>query len=259
MLRRARIKLAPNVGAASRQQKVASETPSVEPSISLEDSTGTVVTSPVVPENVEEVSSKSALPTSLPSVEAVSSVSHLPAPLPPSASLPPPHEVECGLSSTDKENLIDSTSKEKSHESQNKEPTVVAGEENIPASSSSVSRFKARNKVQPVIRESSHRIRTFSSASESEEDAGRRKTRTPLSPVKKSVMPSKKDAAEISVANAEEPELKGKKRKKKAGEKTKLELKKEAMKKKFANGQVDRSKMTMFDLIYNNPVNTDEP
>ena len=256
MLRRARIKLAPNVGAASRQQRVlAPETTSVvepvEPISQADESSAVLLDASA---KIAPTPAVASVPCFLPPPPP-SAVSHST----PSAAQPPLSEVECSQSNTDKENVIASTSKEKSHEG--KDTSVSSAEEPIPASSSSLSRFKAaRNKVRPIIRDGSHRIRTFSSASESEDDVGKRKTRTPLSPVKKSIVASsKKDVADHPVAHPAEPEL-GKKKKKKPSEKSKLELKREATKRKFAEGGlVDRSNITMFDLIYVNLPNAEEP
>jgi len=100
------------------------------------------------------------------------------------------------------------------------------------------------NKIQPVIKGSAHRVRTFSSASESE-DEGKRNVRKPLIPVTKTPIAKENDAA--SAKTVEPPA------KKKAEEKSQLEIRKENMRKKFAKGQVELSKMTMFDLIYYNP------
>jgi transcription factor TFIIIB component B'' len=52
---------------------------------------------------------------------------------------------------------------------------------------------------------------------------------------------------------------KGKRGKKKSDEKTPLEIKKAIMKRKLASGDVDRSKLTMFDLIYYNPEDGERP
>ncbi|KAI9552251.1 hypothetical protein GHT06_022613 [Daphnia sinensis] len=49
------------------------------------------------------------------------------------------------------------------------------------------------------------------------------------------------------------------KRKKRGHEKTPLEKKKTIMRQKFAKGEVDRSKLTMFDLIYYNPHDGERP
>merc|ERR1712137_759579 len=127
---------------------------------------------------------------------------------------------------------------------QGKKPNEPAESEN--QNSAPVPRYlKSRmNKIPPVIKNSTHRVRTFSSASESE-DEGKRQARKPLVPVKKAV-PEK----ECEVASTKPAEYQGKK---KTEEKTQLEIRKENMRKKFAKGQVDLSKMTMFDLIYYNP------
>jgi len=113
----------------------------------------------------------------------------------------------------------------------------------------SVSRFlKSRlNKIRPVITKAApHRVRTFSSASESE-DEGKRQTRKPLVPVKKTK--TKENEAENSTTEADEQS----ECKKKPEEKSQLEIRKLNMRKKFAKGQVGLDNMTMFDFIYYNP------
>lgn len=111
-------------------------------------------------------------------------------------------------------------------------------------------RFKQRPKIRPVLHDGPHRVRTISSTSESEDDMGRRLSRPPLSPVKKTVPELLEDVDEA---------VKKSKERKPKREKTALDLKKEALKRKLARGNIDRSQLTMFDLIYYNPVEKDKP
>ena len=97
------------------------------------------------------------------------------------------------------------------------------------------------------------RVRTFSSASESEDDPSKRPLRVPLSPVKKASQ--KESVTESPAIQAEEPVYREKVVKIK--EKTQLQIRKEALRRKIAaSGGIDqlgRHQMTMFDLIYLNP------
>ena len=97
------------------------------------------------------------------------------------------------------------------------------------------------------------RVRTFSSASESEDDPSKRPLRVPLSPVKKASQ--KESVTESPVVQAEEPVYR--ERVAKIKEKTQLQIRKEALRRKIAASggidQLERHQMTMFDLIYLNP------
>ncbi|XP_046444182.1 transcription factor TFIIIB component B'' homolog [Daphnia pulex] len=123
----------------------------------------------------------------------------------------------------------------------------------------SFSHYKSKNRIRPIIINAPHRIRTISSASESEDDAAKKQLRTQLnSPVKKP--PAKKDNVDTtSPLPPKASTEKGKRGKNKSDQKTPLGLKKAIMKSKFASGPVDRSKMTMFDLIYHNPDEGERP
>ena len=112
------------------------------------------------------------------------------------------------------------------------------------------------------FKSASHRVRTISSASESEDDPCKRLPRVPLSPVKKT--PQKETVSEsASLTQAEEPTIRRERLTIKIKEKTQLQLKKEALKRKIqASGGVDqleRHQMTMFDLIYLNPAEPGKP
>jgi transcription factor TFIIIB component B'' len=100
----------------------------------------------------------------------------------------------------------------------------------------SFSRFNSKNKIQPS--NPSHTGRTFSSASESEDEEATKS-------------PAKKDNVDTTST------LKGKTLKKKSDEETPLSIKKAILKRNLAS--VDRSKMTMRDLIYTNPADGQRP
>ena len=114
-------------------------------------------------------------------------------------------------------------------------------------------RYKPRSanktKIRPNIEGVSHRIRTYSSASESEDEGKKLQSHARHSAAKKpslGVQPQPADPLEITKVD----EVKAKK---KVEEKTQLEMRKEDMRRKFSKGHVETSKMTMFDLIYYNP------
>lgn len=256
-MRRARFKVAPNLGLASRPSKSAETSTNVVVESSNESSVSAVEPTPPqetcnsanATENVAVLDVGIGPSKSLNTITPLPTTSELAAVNAPQQ----PQSSESTLSCVDKENLIAVVPDEACSENQ-----VSASVEDQNQSGIPFSRYKARNKIRPVIRDAPHRIRTFSSASESEDDVGRRQSRTPLSPVKKS--PTKKDNVEtIPLATPPPKTEKGKKGKKKVSEKTPLELKKAAMRKKFANGQVDRKQLTMFDLIYYNPADGDRP
>ena len=85
---------------------------------------------------------------------------------------------------------------------------------------------------------------------ESEDGCGRRLSR-PLSPVKK-------PSPTLEVCDLEK-DVKIAKARKSKREKTVLDMKKDALKRKLAKGNIDRSQLTMFDLIYYNPIEPDKP
>lgn len=257
MLKKPRFKqFTPSVGAASRTPRTATEEPrpsfdSGTADLSVERDNSNLTTSQIIDQSDSVLSGScvdesSAGPHTEPSCN-VTSVA--PA-------------VEVSVLSVDKENLIEPIVKEKAFENhlQGTDTCHVTAEEHIPAGPS-ISRYKARSKVRPVIREGSHRIRTFSSASESEDDPGRRRTRTPLSPVKKSPAATCKgetgEQPSSDVLSVPDPNKKRKR--KKPSEKSRLELKKEATRRKLASGDVSRENLTMFDLIYYNPKDIDDP
>ncbi len=103
----------------------------------------------------------------------------------------------------------------------------------------SFSRYKSKNKIQPL----SHPGRTFSSASESEDEEATKS-------------PAKKDNV-VTTSLSQTSTQKGKRLKKTSDEKTPLSIKKAIMKRKLASG--DRSKMTLFDLIHTNPADGERP
>lgn len=249
-MRRARLKVVPNLGSASRLSKLA-ETPAgvvVDESPNVSSSANEEVTLPSNPivTNENFVCPKiEKNPVSVPSLNGTQAADSQAIVLPPSTQI-----SESSPSCIDKENVVAVVQDEVS--SENQVSTTVEDQNH---SGLSLSRYKARNKIRPVIRDAPHRIRTFSSASESEDDAGKKQSRTPLSPVKKS--PVKKDNVELTPPPPKIEHVR--KGKKKASEKTPLELKKAAMRKKLATGQVDRSQLTMFDLIYYNPTDGDRP
>lgn len=245
-MRRTKLKVAPNLVSASRSSKVA--TPNVVADKAKEDVTPT--------SNVETNSSQE--PSVLSSLVTNDEATHSEEPtlintFPPSesATIIPPEVLEITPSSGDKENVLTVVSDEASRDSQ---ASSSVNEPSVP----SFSRYKTKHKIRPIISNAPHRIRTFSSASESEDDAAKRQSRTPLSPVKKS--PAKKDNVDTTSPLPPKTFIeKGKRGKKKSDEKTPLEIKKAVMRRKFANGEVDRSKLTMFDLIYYNPNDGERP
>lgn len=255
-MRRARFKVAPNLGSVSRASKPAETSENVTLDESLNSSLLPIANPPNNEESISVVGVENVLPNVVDNPPTPNlNLSPLPPPLPPPDTpalvTPSPTQLSTNsLSSTDKENVISIIQDEAPSENQ-----VSTTIEEQSHSGLSLSRHKGKSKVRPVIRDAPHRIRTFSSASESEDDAGKRQSRTPLSPVKKS--PTKKDNIEPSPSIVTTDVVR--KGKKKASEKTPLELKKAAMRKKFANGQVDRSQLTMFDLIYYNPIDGDRP
>ena len=253
-MRRARFKLAPNIGLATRPTKTEPSTsvdikePPIEVSSSGLDSIA--AQEQCISVNADaNVASEANLQLSTPTAQIVS----LPPDVTPPVILQTNHVTDNITPSIDKENVkkvvsdVVPSENLQTNEDQNQSGNVL-------------SRYKARNKVRPVIdKDARHRIRTFSgaslSASESEDDAGKRQSRTPLSPVKKPAL--KKDNVDVV---PQPPKTENTKRgKKKPTEKTPLELKKAAMRKKFASGEVDRSQLTMFDLIYYNPTNGERP
>lgn len=246
-MRRVKLKVAPNLGAAGRLSKVA--TASVVVDKSQEDATPTAP-APNVETNSNQETSVPDLVTSNEATNPEKSDLSEPLPHPEQATVTLPEVLEI-TPSVDKENVLTGGSDEVSRDSQASASVIELG---VPC----LSRYKARNKIRPVISNAPHRIRTFSSASESEDDATKRQSRTPLSPVKKS--PAKKDNVESTPPLPPKTTAdKGKRGKKKSDEKTALEVKKAAMKRKLANGEVDRSKLTMFDLIYYNPNDGERP
>lgn len=260
MLKR-RGKFAPSVGAVSRLQKPIVET------VTNESACANVTNPPSTHNAIDPPEPQSDCP-----VDNSTDTGGFILPTNDEASLQPPESPFLPLildtplqhtsSTLDKENLAEHAPREKNWDTQCKDASVTSLEEQH-LGGPSISHYKARKKVCPVIREGSRRIRTFSSTSESEDDAGRRRARTPLSPVKKTATvstPSKSnDCTEISVSIGEKNDVKTKRTKKKKAEKTQLELKKEAMRRKFAAGEVDRKDWTMFDLIYLNPKDAEEP
>ena len=259
MLKR-RGKFAPSVGAVSRLQKPTVETSTNESACSNVTNSASTQNPIDLPEPQSDPPVDNSTDTGgfVPPTNDEPSLQPLESPiLPLSLETPLQHTN----STLDKENLVEHAPREKNWDTQSKDASVTSLEEQH-LGGPSISHYKARKKVCPVIREGSHRNRTFSSTSESEDDAGRRRARTPLSPVKKAATvstPSKsKDCGEISVSGGEKTDPKTKRKKKKA-EKTQLELKKEAMRRKFAAGEVDRKDWTMFDLIYLNPKDAEEP
>lgn len=101
---------------------------------------------------------------------------------------------------------------------------------------------------RPNIDTASHRNRTYSSASESE-DEGKRRMKAQIPDSAK-----KKTAVDLYISQIQTARMAaGEKVKKKFGEKSQIEIRKDDMRKKFSKGQVDLSQMTMFDLIYYNP------
>ena len=245
-MRRARFKVAPNLGSASRPSKAAETKANVVVEIPNDSSISTVELP--AQETCNSVSGNEhvvVLDVSKPQV-----TTQTPATEPAIVDPPPTQVSENTPSCVDKENVVAVVTDEACNENQGGASVDEHTQIGV-----ALSRYKPRNKIRPVIRDAPHRIRTFSSASESEEDLGKRQSRTPLSPVKKS--PTKKDNVEPTPPP---PKIElGKKGKKKSSEKTPLELKKAAMRKKFANGQVDRTQLTMFDLIYYNPADGDRP
>lgn len=223
-MRRVRLKVAPNLVSGPRSSKVAIanvvDGPKNEVLTTGIDEPVAVHESPVPSnslnltneaENAENCSSHSTI---------------LPPAKPVMVTEPPVSEITSQC--VDKENVIIGVPDEASSENL---VNTSANEQN--PSAPSLSRYKARNKIRPVITNAPHRIRTFSSASESEDDAAKR--RTPLSPVKKS--PTKKEKAEAtplstSLSTPNTVTEKGKKGKKKPDEKTPLELKKAIMRQK---------------------------
>ena len=247
-MRRIRQKVAPNLLSAARSSKVATANVVVDKSQEHE-----TLTTPTP--NAEINSNQEAsVPLNLVTNDEVTipekSALIEPLPHPEQDTVTPPEVLE--ISSVDKENVLTLVSDEASRDSQ---ANASANEPGGP----SLSRYKARNKIRPVISNAPHRIRTFSSASESEDDAAKRQSRTPLSPVKKS--PAKKDNVEPTppLPPTTATVNKGKRGKKKSDEKTALEIKKAATKRKIANGEVGRSKLTMFDIIYYNPNDGERP
>ncbi len=245
-MRRARLKIAPNLVSAARSTKVATENvvvdksneDAVAPASNVETNS---IQEPLIPPSLEPngeatCSEESALITTFPQPEPV--------------PVMPPEVLEISPF-IDKENVLTVVSDEVSRDSQ------ASGSVNEPGVPS-FSRYKSKNKIRPIISNAPHRIRTFSSASESEDDAAKRQSRTPLSPVKKS--PAKKDNVDTTSPLPPKTSIeKGKRGKKKSYEKTPLEIKKAITRRKLANGDVDRSKLTMFDLIYYNPDDGERP
>lgn len=247
-MRRVRLKVAPNLVSGPRSSKLAitdvvndpnnkEPTPSVDEPVAVQDL-------PPPPPSSLTVEAKKV-------DNSLSCAAVLPPPAKPVMTTEPPIQ-EVTSHCIDKENVITGESDEVSSEN------LVNSSANEPNSSaSSLSRYKSRNKIRPVISNATHRIRTFSSASESEDDVAKRQSRTPLSPVKKS--PAKIDNVEATPLPTKTVTEKEKKEKKKRKEKTPLEMKKATMRQKFAKGDVDRSKLTMFDLIYYNPDDGERP
>ena len=138
-------------------------------------------------------------------------------------------------------------------EPKEKEPISTVVEQNKPGS---LHRFKSKpiNKIRPNIESTSHRIRTYSSASESEDEGRRQLHSRTRSPSLKNSEPSTQPTTSIVKRGVwTKKGLAEAKAKLKLEEKSQLESRKEDMRKKFAKGQVELSQMTMFDLIYYNP------
>lgn len=236
-MRRARFKVAPNLGLVSRSTK---------PTVVEEKPLDPI---PIVQDDSQAVKSSSeplAVPESSPETPAlVEETLHSDVELSPVECTPmSPHSAEQNPC-VDKENVIAVSQEEPTSENQ----VATSVEDQTQSSGLAVTRYKAKNKIRPIIKDAPHRVRTFSSASESEEDASRRQTRTPLSPVKK---PPAKTEDKVETVSLKTEVTNNRKRK--SVEKTPLEIKKAAMRKKLSSGQIERSQLTMFDLIYYNPI-----
>jgi transcription factor TFIIIB component B'' len=103
----------------------------------------------------------------------------------------------------------------------------------------SFSRYNSKNKIQPS--NPSHTGRTFSTASESEDEVHEEATKSP----------AKKDNVDTTST------LKGKRLKKKCDEETPLSIKKANLKRKLASG--DHSKLALRDYIHYNPPDGEKP
>lgn len=270
-MRRARIKVTPNVGGINRAAKPTPAASSVVPSQTEAASIpelkpeNSVPAQPTVPENIDTPAEcvKDTFPANVVRSEEVSQSSEKPVENPFISVINPADKSNAELSSI-RSTPVELPKEEMSHDnlsSQDQDssslvPVPKSGNssgkkssepvENESHGSAPVPRYlKSRlNKIRPVIKNSAHRVRTFSSASESE-DEGKRQARKPLIPVKKSLPERENEAASMKPG-----EFQGKR---KTDEKSQLEIRKENMRKKFAKGQVELSKMTMFDLIYYNP------
>ncbi|KAI9555287.1 hypothetical protein GHT06_017802 [Daphnia sinensis] len=248
-MRRVRLKVAPNLVSGPRSSKPAITNVVNDPK---NEETTLCIDEPIAVQDLPPSTSPSSLTLEARNVD--NSLSHaavLPLPAKPVVDTEPPVQ-EVTSHCIDKENVITGVSDEVSSEN-----LVNSSSNEQNTSASSLPRYKPKNKIRPVITHATHRIRTFSSASESEDDLAKRQSRTPLSPVKKS--PAKMDNVEATPLPTKTVTEKGKKGRKKRNEKTPLEMKKALMRQKFAKGEVDRSKLTMFDLIYYNPDDGERP
>jgi hypothetical protein len=244
-MRRARPKIAPNLVSAARSSKNATANKAYQSNEDVAlashvetNSTPKPLILPSLERNDEATSSE----------ESTLIITHQPEPV----KIIPLELLEMSPS-VDKENvLLTVVSDELSRDGQ---ASSSVNEPGVP----SFSHYKSKNRIRPIIINAPHRIRTISSASESEDDAAKKQLRTQLnSPVKKP--PAKKDNVDTtSPLPPKASTEKGKRGKNKSDQKTPLGLKKAIMKSKFASGPVDRSKMIMFDLIYHNPDEGERP
>ncbi|EFX64268.1 hypothetical protein DAPPUDRAFT_118337 [Daphnia pulex] len=140
-----------------------------------------------------------------------------------------PNLVSAARSKHDSANVNEATrSEESASQKTDEQPLLIKKAEPGP----SFSRYNSKNKIQPS--NPSHTGRTFSTASESEDEVH-----------EEAKSPAKKDNVDTTST------LKGKRLKKKCDEKTPLSIKKAILKRKLASG--DHSKLTVRDYIHYNP------